>query len=510
MKTAAASAREPVADAIRANDAAPMPSHDLDVEAAVISAVLLSRGDHLPKILDFLLPEHFYSEAHRRIYEAILELFYAKEPIDEVLVGAWLKERNRLLQVGGLPYISKILDCAPVVTNLRAYAMKIHDAWRRRQVTLAARRFVVQSTHGHEESANVQAWCESIAAHLGVIAMTNPVRPVESNTQVLDRILAEAFDPTPIKPGEVPIAGFPTGLYNIDRRIGGLRKGAKTTVVAATGVGKTAFAVQVMRKVAHKGGGVLFFSKEMKRAEILKRALLQEAQVSANRVKTRTLTASMRQALVDAKTRIDALPIIIVDTPRLTIEELSAVARQEKENCLRKFRVPLVLVVDDNVNRSEPSRHMVQRERNEQLEHHTKNFKILCQEEDLAGLELAQGKESAFGKKREKPRENNGVAESSKIGKEADELIYLWPDGERVATADDPRTSITAIFGKVRDGLKEDVSLMYRGDMFTFTDPNAPDAHGNPSRQYVDPRPNDADEKSEDSGNYHRVGFGLP
>ncbi len=98
-----------------------VPPHDLDAEAAVLSAVML---DPLAfdKVNEFLRPEHFYSEAHRRIHEACVELSAEGKPVDVVQVATWLRDRERLAQVGGMAYLTEVLNAAPAVANVVAYA----------------------------------------------------------------------------------------------------------------------------------------------------------------------------------------------------------------------------------------------------------------------------------------------------------------------------------------------------------------------------------------------------
>jgi replicative DNA helicase len=103
-----------------------VPPHDLDAEAAVLSAVMV---DPLAfdKVSDLLRPDHFYSEAHRRIYEACSELSSVGRPVDVVQVATWLRDRERLAQVGGMPYLTEVLNAAPAVANVSAYARTIHE-----------------------------------------------------------------------------------------------------------------------------------------------------------------------------------------------------------------------------------------------------------------------------------------------------------------------------------------------------------------------------------------------
>jgi len=120
-----------------------VPPHDLDAEAAVLSAVMID-GAALDKVLEFLKPEHFYSEAHRRIYEACIELRTVGQPVDVVQVGTWLKNRERIAQVGGMGYLTEILNAAPAIANVAAYGRTIHEKWRVRQLILTCQRVSAQ------------------------------------------------------------------------------------------------------------------------------------------------------------------------------------------------------------------------------------------------------------------------------------------------------------------------------------------------------------------------------
>src|SRR5580700_10057727 len=94
-----------------------VPPHDLDAEAAVLSAILLSR-EALDRVLEILKPEHFYSDANGRIYEAATALALAGTPIDIVSVASYLRDRERLAQVGGPSYLAQLADSTPAVAHV--------------------------------------------------------------------------------------------------------------------------------------------------------------------------------------------------------------------------------------------------------------------------------------------------------------------------------------------------------------------------------------------------------
>jgi hypothetical protein len=142
-----------------------VPPHDLDAEAAVLSAILIMDDsseevrarrpiafDSLAQARRILRPEYFYSEAHRRIYEACVEVASKGSPVDVVLVATWLRDHDRLAQVGGMVYLTEILNAAPAVANVAAYAKVVYEKWRVRQMILACQRIVSEGYAGYGET----------------------------------------------------------------------------------------------------------------------------------------------------------------------------------------------------------------------------------------------------------------------------------------------------------------------------------------------------------------------
>lgn len=462
---------------------------DPDAEAAVLSSTLLDPAA-LPRVIDFLEPQHFSFEEHRQIYNAAVELFRRKEPVDVQTVASELRARGRLAQVGGMPGLGKILDSAPHVRNVRSYGVFVHDMWRRRQVIVACQRFALRAM---DDVPSVQGFVEEVITSFGRIGNQNPVKPVESLEATLASIIDRVFNPPdPNKPIDrlaVPLKGFPIGLHSVDRLLGGLRIAAKTTIVALTGVGKTAMLLQIALFVAKQGIGVLIFSTEISREECCLRLLAQESGVPARKIQEGLLTDAQRAAVKAAQKVIDTLPLVIDETARVTIEQVASIVKAEKEKMLFTHRVRLGLVGFDYAQRCEPSSHKQQKEKHEQIGHFTRGFKQLMQEEKLAGVELAQAKSPKQGAKKVRPNVNTDIADCSQIGKEADEVIFL--EAENEPTDLDPRVHIVAWIGKNRAGpkAKEGVPLEYRGDLYRFRDLNTPNPMASPSRQYIDPIP---------------------
>ena len=110
-----------------------VPPHDLDAEAAVLSAILLSR-EALDRVLEILKPEHFYSDANGRIYAAAQALALVGTPIDIVSICSYLRDRELFAQVGGATYVAQLADATPAVAHVGAHATTVYEKWRVRAV----------------------------------------------------------------------------------------------------------------------------------------------------------------------------------------------------------------------------------------------------------------------------------------------------------------------------------------------------------------------------------------
>lgn len=134
-------------------EAGRVPPHDLDAEAAVLSAVMLE-----PERLDsvaFLRPEHFYSDANGRIFGAAQALAKVGTPIDIVSVASWLRDRERFAQVGGASYLAQISDATPAVAHVEFHALVVREKWRVRQLIATCQRVAAE---GYGDFGEVDAF----------------------------------------------------------------------------------------------------------------------------------------------------------------------------------------------------------------------------------------------------------------------------------------------------------------------------------------------------------------
>ena len=133
-----------------------VPPNDLDAEAAVLSAILLSE-DAFDEVQEVLDTTHFYSDANRRIYETVVELNQSGTPVDLVSVASRLKDRGRLDQVGGTPYLHQLANATPAVAHVASHARIILEKWRVRRLIATCQRF---GAEGYGDTGDVQGFID--------------------------------------------------------------------------------------------------------------------------------------------------------------------------------------------------------------------------------------------------------------------------------------------------------------------------------------------------------------
>jgi replicative DNA helicase len=419
-----------------------IPPHDLNAEAAVLSAVMVDTLA-FDKVNEFLRPEHFYSEAHRRIYEASLELSAVGKPVDVVQVATWLRDHERLAQVGGMAYLTEVLNAAPAVANVVAYGRTIHEKWRVRQLILACQRVTAQGYAGYGEA---QQFIDSAEQAVYDIARTRE----SSSLHLLRDVMQETFRRiTKATERGARITGISTGFDRYDRMTSGLHDGELTIVAARPGMGKTALVVNMAINVAspqqlenardpndrweEPGYGVVVFTLEMPREQIVNRMLCSEARVDVSRVRTGMLTPSDWSKLTQAAAHLANLNLWVDDTPAVSLFEVrSKVRRLQAEfdkvdpaTGDKKQRIGLVVV--DYLQLMRGRENAASRE--QEISEISRGLKQLAKELSLPVIALSQLNRAVEtrGEKSKRPQLSD-LRESGAIEQDADNICFIYRD----------------------------------------------------------------------------------
>jgi replicative DNA helicase len=464
---------------------------DIEAEAAVISAVVLE-----PAVLtriSVLRPEHFYSEAHRRIFEAVLSLTAEKRNVDAVTIVSKLRETNRLEQVGGVAYLTTVLDASPTIHHVEAHAETVHNRYRSRVLAQIGEGLAARARTDIHDPQSVADGAERAVAKLARESFSSKeMSNLDLLKQMVQEILAKSQAEQESAGGRK--YGIPYGIPALDKETFGLHATHKTTILGLSGQGKTALAVQVAVNVADQGLTVLFFEVEMTRGELLLRMLALVAMVDSQRLKNGKLTHPEWSRVMSSVDHVGRLPVKIVDREDIHIGHVENVTRSLASKPLRDGDSPLGLVIVDYVQALNAPPGFEMRPKYDQITESTARLKRLAKATRVPLIELAQTKQDEKGSKTHPPKpELFDVSDCKNIIKWSDDALYLWNRGKIDSggkTVADP-SAPTIIGRKQRGGPKFEVELVLDLPTGRFTDPNDPMRAA--SRDYVSNQTDDED-----------------
>ena len=446
-----------------------VPPHDSDAEAAVLSAILL-QPESFDEVAEILKPEHFYSDANRRVYEAIFELQRMQRAVDVISVASYLRDKNRLQQIGGTAYLAQLTDATPFVSNIETHARMIREKWRLRQVIAVCQTVAAE---GYGDCGEPQPFIDKAEQRLFEIARI----PESSTIVALRDAVREAFHIlTEATKRGGGITGIPSGFTQLDRMCAGLHSGDLYIVAGRPGMGKTSFVLNVALNVAHATAGssdpgdeefadpateepgyaVAFFSLEMPKEQLAARLLASEARVSMGDIRKGTIQRDDWSRLTEAAARLSAMPMWLDDTPGLSLMDLRAKVRRlqaEIGRSSRDGRPPakkLGLVAIDYLQLMQGRRDAGSRE--QEISELSRGLKHLAKELQVPVIALSQLNRSVETRNtKDKRPQLSDLRESGAIEQDADAIMFIYRDDYYNQDSEEPGIA-EIIVAKQRNG----------------------------------------------------------
>ncbi len=445
-----------------------VPPHDLDAEAAVLSAILL-QPESFDEVAEILKPEHFYSDANRRVFDAIFELQRMQRAVDVVSVASYLRDKNRLQQIGGTAYLAQLTDATPFVANIETHARLIREKWRLRQVISVCQTVAAE---GYGDCGETQPFIDKAEQRLFEIARI----PESSTIVALRDAVREAFHIlTEATKRGGGITGIPTGFTQLDRQCAGMHAGDLYIVAGRPGMGKTSFVLNVALNVAHvkanvedaaaddfadaaedSAYAVAFFSLEMPKEQLAARLLASEARVSMSDIRKGTIQRDDWSRLTEAAARLSAMPMWLDDTPGLSLMDLRAKVRRlqaEISRSTRDGRAPakkLGLVAIDYLQLMQGRRDAGSRE--QEISELSRGLKHLAKELQVPVIALSQLNRSVETRNlKDKRPQLSDLRESGAIEQDADAIMFIYRDDYYNQDSEEPGIA-EVIIAKQRNG----------------------------------------------------------
>ncbi len=429
-------------------DKAKIPPQNAEAEASLLGAILID-PEAIVKIADVITPADFYEERHRRIFEAVSQLYEKHSPIDVLTLSDQLKGTGFLDMVGGASYLTELTNFVPTAAHAEQYAEIVAQKALRRRLIKASQEIVGL---GFDEGKNLQELIEEAESRLFEVSQ----RHIKQDVTSLETILSESFDRLDeLHKDKGKIRGVPTGFKDMDNILAGLQRSDLFVLAARPSMGKTALALNLAHNVAVKAGlPVLIFSLEMSKEQLVDRMLAMESGVDAWALRTGNLTDADFEKIGQAMGTLSEAQIYIDDSPGITVSDLRTKARREAHQ-----REIGLVIVDYLQLMSGGMRYGGEGNRVQEISEISRGLKGIARELNVPLLALSQLSRSVESRSPQIPQLAD-LRESGSIEQDADIVAFIYR--EDYYNADTDRKNITDIFiKKHRNGPTGGVELYF-------------------------------------------------
>ncbi len=433
---------------------AKIPPHSSDAETSVLGAIMIDR-DAIAEVAGFLLPEHFYENSNSLVFAAMLALFEERQPIDLVTLKEKLKEQKKLKEVGGVEYLTDLVNKVPTAAHVEQYGRIIRDHYSKRSLIRTA---AEMTDAAFDESTPIREMLDSVEQKIFSISQGS----LQRNFIPMKDILAQSFDRLDElqKRGTGGYRGIPTGFRDLDNLLAGMQDSNLLILAARPGVGKTTIALNFALHIAiHEKIPVGIFSLEMSQEELGDRLLVMQADIDAWKLKTGKLDDDDFDKLQEAMGVLAEAPIFIDDTPGINIMEMRTKARRlQAEHGLKFLIVDYLQLIDagrkfDN--------------RVQEVSIVSQALKNIARELKIPVLAPAQLSRAVEAREKKIPQLSD-LRESGSIEQDADVVMFLYRVEEDQETMQSGKIPINLLVSKHRNGALGEVNFMFTGNKLRF------------------------------------------
>lgn len=448
-----------------------------EVEEAVLGALMLEK-DAYSVISDLLKPETFYDYKHQLIFTAIQELAMKQEPIDMLTVTNQLQADGVIDEVGGAYYVATLTAKVGSAAHIEYHARIIAKKALARQLIGFASKVEAQA---FDETVDIEELMQSAEGELFQISQHN----IKKESIQIDPVIKEALDKIDQAANRPEgLSGLPTGFHKLDSMTSGWQNSDLIIIAARPAMGKTAFVLSMCKNMAiNYNIPVALFSLEMSNVQLVNRLLQNICEIPGDKIKSGRLTQEEWNQLNTRVASLYGRPIIVDDTPSLSVFELRTKARR----LVREKGVKCIMI--DYLQLMNASG-MQFGSREQEVSTISRSLKGLAKELNIPIIALSQLNRGVEARQGDGKRPQlSDLRESGAIEQDADMVCFIHrPEYYKIyedEKGNDLRGLAEIIIAKHRNGAVGDVRLRFRGEFVRFqnldddtridlTDPNMP------------------------------------
>jgi len=431
-----------------------LPPQNLEAEQSVLGGVLIE-NEAINRVTEILDAEDFYRDAHRKIFNALINLSERDEPADLITLTNELRKTDHLDSIGGASYLASLIDSVPTAANIEYYAKIVKEKAILRKLIQTSTEIITQS---YEDRGDVEVFLDEAERSIFEISEKR-VRPsfysirdiVKESFKTIERLFQK----------KELVTGVPSGFREIDRMTAGFQPSDLIIIAGRPSMGKTAFCLNVAQYAAIGNKiPVAIFSLEMSKEQLVIRMLCSEAHVEGTRLRTGFLNESDWPKLTIAAGNLSEAPIYIDDTAALSILELRAKARR-----LKSERGLGMLIID--YLQLMKGRTKVE-SRQQEISEISRSLKALSKELNIPVIAVSQLSRKTEERTGNRPQLSD-LRESGAIEQDADLILFIYRDEVYNRSEDNPnKGKAEVIIGKQRNGPIGKIDLAFLDKFTTF------------------------------------------
>ena len=408
------------AKSIQNNQDNKQPSN-LEAEQALIGSVLVN-NDIIDEVSSFIKPSIFYDPAHIKIYEVIENLNNKGMVANPITLKNYFEKDNMLNEVGGTEYLVKLTRFSGSSKQAVDYAKIIHEMYLRRELISISEKLSYDTLNANNQEENAENIIESTEKSLFNLAERGSFsQSFIEFKKAIDKTIEMA---TLAMQSDKGIVGVPTGLTDLDAKLGGLHKSDLIILAGRPSMGKTALATNIAYNAAQnilsrqEKSSVAFFSLEMSSEQLSTRILSEQARIKSDSIRQGNVTEEEINRYIETSRNIYNLPLFIDETPAITIATLSNRARRIK----RLEGLSLIVVDYIQLMRSSSNRNDG---RVQEISEITQGLKAIAKELSVPVLALSQ-LSRAVEQRDDKQPQLADLRESGSIEQDADVVMFVY------------------------------------------------------------------------------------
>lgn len=430
-----------------------MPN-SLEAEQSLIGSMIMDR-DAILIASELLLKEDFYHQQYGILFEAMVELFNNREPVDLITLQNKLRKKNVPPEISSLEYVKDLVDAVPTSANAKYYAEIIKDKSLLRRMIHTTEDITNDCYQGAESTEILLEQTEKKIFDLLQNRRGGDYVPIKQIVlNALDKI--EKASKT-----QGNVTGIATGFLDLDYKTAGLQPSDLVLVAARPSMGKTAFVLNIAQYVAfHSELCTAIFSLEMSKEQLVNRLFSLESRVDAQKLRSGDLSDADWEKLIEGAGTIGQSKLIIDDTPGISISELRSKCRKYKlEHDLKLIIIDYLQLMSGSGSRASDSRQ-------QEISEISRSLKGLARELNVPVIALSQLSRAVEQRPDHRPMLSD-LRESGAIEQDADVVMFIYRDDYYNKDTEDKGLA-EIIIAKQRNGPIGTINLVWLPEYTKF------------------------------------------